>query len=61
MDRAELIAQLQSLAARVDELAERSRRLGDENRSLRQQQEQLVGERARCWPRTNRRARGSRR
>lgn len=46
MDRAELIAQLQSLATRVDELAERSRRVGDENRSLRHQQEQLAGERA---------------
>lgn len=46
MDRAELLAQLQLLAARVDELAERSRRLIDENRSLRQQQEHLAGERA---------------
>ncbi|MHB8911507.1 MAG: TIGR02449 family protein [Lysobacter sp.] len=46
MDRSELLAQLQSLAVRVDELAERSRRVGDENRSLRQQQEQLAGERA---------------
>ena len=46
MDRSELLAQLHSLSARVDELAERSRRMGDENRSLRQQQEQLAGERA---------------
>ena len=46
MDRSDLLAQLQSLSVRVDELAERSRRLCDENRSLRQQQEQLAGERA---------------
>jgi len=46
MDRSDLLAQLQSMSARVDELAERSRRLCDENRSLRQQQEQLAGERA---------------
>ena len=44
MDRSDLLAQLQSLAARVDELAERSRRICDENRSLRHQQEQLAGE-----------------
>ena len=30
----------------MDELAERARRLGEENRSLRQQQEQLAGERS---------------
>ena len=46
MDRSELLAQLHTLATRLDELAERSRRMGDENRSLRQQQEQLAGERA---------------
>ncbi|MGH8077926.1 MAG: TIGR02449 family protein [Lysobacter sp.] len=46
MDRSELLNQLQSLAVRIDELVERSRRLGEENRSLRQQQEQLAGERA---------------
>ncbi|MBN7136844.1 TIGR02449 family protein [Lysobacter enzymogenes] len=46
MDRAELIAELQAVLARVDELGERVRRLSDENRSLRQQQEQLVGERS---------------
>ena len=46
MDRAELLDQLHTLATRLDDLAERSRRMGDENRSLRQQQEQLAGERA---------------
>jgi cell division protein ZapB len=46
MDRSELLAQLQALIVRVDELGERGRRLADENRSLRQQQEQLAGERA---------------
>lgn len=46
MDRAELLAQLQALTARVDELGERLRRLQDENRSLRQQQEQLTLERS---------------
>lgn len=34
------------MLARVDELGDRVRRLSDENRSLRQQQEQLVGERS---------------
>lgn len=46
MDRAELLAQLQLLNDRVDSLAERARRLGEENRSLRQQYEQMSGERA---------------
>ncbi|RNF85877.1 TIGR02449 family protein [Montanilutibacter psychrotolerans] len=46
MDRADLLAQLQSLTARIDELAECMRRLGEENRSLRQQQEHLAGERS---------------
>lgn len=46
MDRAELLAQLQLLTERVDGLADRMRRLGDENRSLRQQYEQLAGERS---------------
>ncbi len=30
----------------MDELAERARRLGEENRRLRQQQDQLAGERS---------------
>lgn len=46
MDRAELVSQLQSLTMRIDELTDRAKRLVDENRSLRQQQEQLSGERA---------------
>lgn len=46
MDRAELLAQLHSLADKLDELTERAGRLGEENRSLRQQQEQLAGERS---------------
>lgn len=46
MDRAELLAQLQSLTERVDMLADRMRRLGEENRSLRHQYEQLSGERS---------------
>ena len=41
MDRDELLSQLESLNARLDELTERARRMGEENRSLRQQQEQL--------------------
>ncbi len=39
-------AQLLQLSARVDKLLELTRRLADENRSLRQGQEQLIGERA---------------
>ncbi len=39
-------AQLLQLSARVDKLLELTRRLVDENRSLRQGQEQLIGERA---------------
>ena len=35
MDRAQLLEQMQSLAARIDELSDRMRRLADENRSLR--------------------------
>ncbi|MGO1072003.1 TIGR02449 family protein [Lysobacter sp. CA199] len=46
MDRAELIVELQSLLTRADELGDRVRKLSEENRSLRQQQEQLVGERS---------------
>jgi cell division protein ZapB len=46
MDRAQLIAELLSLSTRLDELTAQARRLGEENRSLRTQQEQLVGERS---------------
>ena len=46
MDNADLIAQLRAIAASVDVLVHRTQQLTDENRSLRQQQEQLAGERS---------------
>ena len=46
MDNADLLDQLRSLSARIQELVDRCQRLSDENRSLRSQQEQLVGERS---------------
>ena len=46
MDRADLIAELQALSARLDELGAQARRLSEENRSLRIQQEQLATERS---------------
>jgi cell division protein ZapB len=46
MDNADLIAQLRAIAASVDVLVQRTQQLTDENRSLRQQQEQLAGERS---------------
>jgi cell division protein ZapB len=46
MDNADLIAQLRAIAASVDVLVRRTQQLGDENRGLRQQQEQLAGERS---------------
>lgn len=46
MSSHDISAQLQQLALRMDKLLELTRRLADENRSLRQAQEQLVGERA---------------
>ena len=46
MDRAQLIAELQNLSARLDELGTQARRLNEENRSLRLQQEQLANERS---------------
>ena len=46
MDNADLIAQLRAIAASVDVLVQRTQQLSDENRSLRQQQEQLAGERS---------------
>lgn len=46
MERAQLIAELQKLSARLDELGMQARRLHEENRSLRLQQEQLVNERS---------------
>ena len=42
MDAFDPTAPLQALALRIDTLLERNRRLAEENRSLRQQQEQLV-------------------
>jgi cell division protein ZapB len=42
----DVIAKLRALSLRFDELAARTQRLVDENRSLRQQYEQLTGERA---------------
>jgi cell division protein ZapB len=46
MDNADLIAQLRVISASVDVLVQRTQQLTDENRSLRQQQEQLAGERS---------------
>ena len=46
MDNADLIAQLRAIAASVDVLVQRMQQITDENRSLRQQQEQLAGERS---------------
>ena len=46
MDNADQIAQLRAIAASVDVLVQRTQQLTDENRSLRQQQEQLAGERS---------------
>lgn len=46
MDQPEVITQLRRLTARIDALIERVQQLSDENRSLRQQQEHIVGERS---------------
>ena len=46
MDSRDLTAELQRLLARIDQLAMQMQRLHDENRSLRQQHEQMTGERA---------------
>ena len=46
MDNADLIAQLRAIATSVDVLVQRTQQLADENRGLRQQQEQLAGERS---------------
>ena len=45
-DPVDPLAQLQALSQRIEALADRVRRLGEENRSRRQQHEQLSGERA---------------
>jgi cell division protein ZapB len=46
MDTSDVINQLRALGGRIDALADRVLQLTAENRSLRQQQEQLAGERA---------------
>lgn len=45
-DRPEPLELIHRLARRIDELGDRLRRLQDENRSLRQQQGELITERA---------------
>lgn len=45
-DRPQTLELIHQLARRIDELGDRLRRLQDENRSLRQQQGDLVNERA---------------
>jgi len=46
MNTRDLTTELQRLLARLDALAMQMQRMQDENRSLRQQHEQLVNERA---------------
>jgi cell division protein ZapB len=46
MDTADVIHQLRALGGRVDVLVDRVQQLTAENRSLRQQQEHLAGERS---------------
>ena len=46
MDNRDLAAELQRLLARIDQLATQMQRMHDENRSLRQQHEQMATERA---------------
>jgi cell division protein ZapB len=46
MDTSDVVNQLRALGGRIDALADRVLQLTAENRSLRQQQEQLAGERA---------------
>lgn len=46
MDRLDPLDQLHALARRIDDLGDRLRRMHDENRSLRQQQNELLSERA---------------
>ncbi|MBV2208759.1 MAG: TIGR02449 family protein [Thermomonas sp.] len=46
MDNRDLHGELHKLLARIDLIAARMQRLQDENRSLRQQVEQMNGERA---------------
>jgi cell division protein ZapB len=46
MDRLDPLDQLHALARRIDDLGDRMRRLQNENRGLRQQQADLLAERA---------------
>ena len=46
MDSRDLVAELQRLLERIDMLAAHAQRMQDENRSLRQQHEQMAAERA---------------
>ncbi len=46
MDKRDLIGELRQLLVRIDALAQQLHRSQEENRSLRQQQEQMAGERA---------------
>lgn len=46
MDSRDASTELQRLVAKVEELALRAQRLAEENRSLRQQHEQVSGERS---------------
>ena len=46
MDRLDPLDQLHALARRIDDLGDRLRRLQNENRGLRQQQADLLAERA---------------
>ena len=46
MDKRDLIAELRTLLGRIDALAMQLQRSQEENRSLRQQYEQMAGERA---------------
>ena len=46
MDKRDLIGELRQLLARIDALAVQLQRCHEENRSLRQQHEQMAGERS---------------
>ncbi|MEO5629204.1 MAG: TIGR02449 family protein [Thermomonas sp.] len=45
MDKRDLVGELRQLLARIDALARQLQRAQEENRSLRQQQEQMANER----------------
>lgn len=46
MERSQTLEQLHALARRIDDLGDRLRRMGEENRSLRQQQAELLADRS---------------